>query len=99
MSIAKPIRTIDRPRLRELQQREDQRFVKTHPKCKALAERAAGCLLQGMPMNWMIKWAGAFPIFVQHASGSHFSCIDDNGYVDLCLGDTGAMSGHSPPPR
>lgn len=97
MSIAKPARTIDRARLRDLQEREDRRFVAAHSKCNALAERAAGCLLQGVPMNWMIKWAGAFPIFVQHASGAHFSCIDDHEYVDLCMGDTGAMSGHSPP--
>jgi glutamate-1-semialdehyde 2,1-aminomutase len=48
-------------------------------------------------MNWMIKWAGAFPIFVESASGAHFTCIDGHDYVDLCMGDTGAMSGHSPP--
>jgi len=47
-------------------------------------------------MNWMVKWAGAFPVFVQSAGGAHFTCVDGHEYVDLCMGDTGAMSGHSP---
>jgi len=48
-------------------------------------------------MNWMNKWAGAFPVFVDSASGAHFTDVDGRDYVDLCLGDTGAMTGHSPP--
>jgi glutamate-1-semialdehyde 2,1-aminomutase len=47
-------------------------------------------------MNWMRKWAGAFPVFVAHAQGAHFRDVDGREYVDLCLGDTGAMTGHSP---
>src|SRR5499425_222590 len=47
-------------------------------------------------MNWMKKWAGAFPVFVRHAKGAHFIDVDGRDYVDLCLGDTGAMTGHSP---
>jgi glutamate-1-semialdehyde 2,1-aminomutase len=48
-------------------------------------------------MNWMSKWPGAFPPFVETASGGHFTCVDGHDYVDLCLGDTGAMTGHAPP--
>jgi glutamate-1-semialdehyde 2,1-aminomutase len=48
-------------------------------------------------MHWMVKWAGAFPVFVDHASGTHFTDVDGNDYLDLCLGDTGAMTGHAPP--
>ena len=47
-------------------------------------------------MHWMVKWAGSFPIFVDHASGAHFTDVDGNQYLDLCLGDTGAMTGHAP---
>jgi glutamate-1-semialdehyde 2,1-aminomutase len=47
-------------------------------------------------MNWMNKWAGAFPVFVKSAKGAHFTDVDGRDYVDLCLGDTGAMTGHSP---
>jgi glutamate-1-semialdehyde 2,1-aminomutase len=47
-------------------------------------------------MNWMVKWAGAFPPFVREAQGAHFFDVDGHRYVDFCLGDTGAMTGHSP---
>jgi glutamate-1-semialdehyde 2,1-aminomutase len=87
---------IDRSRLSELHAREQQRFIQTHPRSQALAKRAQASLLQGVPMNWMVKWPGAFPVFVRSASGAHFTCVDSLDYVDLCMGDTGAMSGHSP---
>ena len=48
-------------------------------------------------MPWMTEWAGAFPVFVAEASGARFTDVDGNSCVDFCLGDTGAMTGHSPP--
>jgi glutamate-1-semialdehyde 2,1-aminomutase len=90
------VKTIDRTRLQVLMAREERRFVEEHPKSKLLFERAKSSLLGGVPMNWMVKWAGAFPVFVQRAEGAHFSDVDGRDYVDLCLGDTGAMTGHSP---
>jgi glutamate-1-semialdehyde 2,1-aminomutase len=47
-------------------------------------------------MNWMVKWAGAYPLFVTEAAGAHFWDVDGHRYLDLCLGDTGAMTGHAP---
>jgi glutamate-1-semialdehyde 2,1-aminomutase len=47
-------------------------------------------------MSWMVRWAGAHPIFVERAEGARFTDVDGNEYVDLCLGDTGAMTGHAP---
>src|SRR5215813_14090951 len=88
--------TIDRNRLKQLGAREEQRFVAEHPRSAELYARAKGSLLGGVPMNWMKKWAGAFPLFVAHAKGAHFTDVDGREYVDLCLGDTGAMTGHSP---
>ena len=88
--------TIDRKKLKELTYREENRFKVDHPKSAALYKRAEDSLLGGVPMNWMKKWAGAFPIFVQFAKGAHFTDVDGREYVDLCLGDTGAMTGHSP---
>ena len=88
--------SIDRTRLQSLMQREQKRFADEHPKSKALFERARKSLLGGVPMNWMAKWAGAFPPFVREAQGAHFYDEDGHRYVDLCLGDTGAMTGHSP---
>jgi glutamate-1-semialdehyde 2,1-aminomutase len=90
------MKTIDRSRLHSLMQREQKNFVDERPKSKALFERARKSLLAGVPMNWMVKWAGAFPPFVREAQGAHFFDIDGHRYVDFCLGDTGAMTGHSP---
>jgi len=47
-------------------------------------------------MHWMVRWAGPFPIFVDRGKGAHFTCVDGHEYLDLCLGDTGAMTGHAP---
>src|SRR6195256_70910 len=77
-------------------QREQKKFVDERPKSKALFERASKSLLAGVPMNWMVKRAGAFPPFVREAQGSHFLDVDGHRYADFCLGDTGAMTGHSP---
>ena len=88
--------SIDRQRLKSLMAREQTRFVDDRPRSKALFERARGSLLGGVPMNWMVKWAGAFPPFAQEARGAHLLDVDGHRYVDFCLGDTGAMTGHSP---
>jgi glutamate-1-semialdehyde 2,1-aminomutase len=88
--------TIDRHRLKQLSDREEQRFKVQHPKSAAMFRAAQDSLLGGVPMNWMKKWVGAFPVFVKDAKGAHFTCVDGRNYVDLCLGDTGAMTGHSP---
>jgi glutamate-1-semialdehyde 2,1-aminomutase len=92
------LRTIDRERLRALLLAEQDRFVAEHPRSRELFERGERSLLAGVPMPWMTEWAGAFPVFVAEASGSRFVDVDDREYVDFCLGDTGAMTGHSPAP-
>jgi len=88
--------SLDRTRLQSLMQREQKRFVDERPKSKALFDRGKKSLLSGVPMNWMVKWAGAFPPFVREAQGAHFYDVDGHRYIDFCLGDTGAMTGHSP---
>lgn len=88
--------SIDRKRLESLMKREQKRFVDERPKSKAVYERGKKSLLSGVPMNWMVKWAGAFPPVVREAQGAHFFDLDGHRYVDLCLGDTGAMTGHAP---
>ena len=90
------MKIIDRARLQSLMQREQKKFADERPKSKALFERASKSLLAGVPMNWMVKWAGAFPPFVREAQGAHFLDVDGHRYTDFCLGDTGAMTGHSP---
>ena len=90
---------IDRDRLHELLRAEEERFVAEHPRSRELFERGRRSLLAGVPMPWMTEWAGAFPVFVAEASGARFTDVDGIEYVDFCLGDTGAMTGHSPPRR
>ena len=90
------MRTIDRARLLSLMEREQKKFIAERPKSAALFYRARKSLLGGVPMNWMAKWAGAFPPFVREARGAEFFDVDGHRYVDFCLGDTGAMTGHSP---
>src|ERR1700740_1871049 len=90
------MKIIDRSRMASLMARDQKQFVDERPKSKALFERARKSLLAGVPMNWMVKWAGAFPPFVREAQGAHFFDVDGDRYTDFCLGDTGAMTGHSP---
>ncbi len=87
----------DPSRLPDLFAAEQARFAETHPQSRALFERARGSLLSGVPMHWMLKWAGGFPLFVHEAHGARFLDVDGHEYVDLCLGDTGSMTGHAPP--
>ncbi|MEX2203712.1 MAG: transaminase, partial [Actinomycetota bacterium] len=88
--------TVDRARLAELTGREIERFDQEHPRSRELFERGKRNLLAGVPMPWMTEWAGPYPIFVDEAQGARFRDVDGREYVDLCLGDTGAMTGHAP---
>jgi glutamate-1-semialdehyde 2,1-aminomutase len=86
---------IDRHRLAELHAAEEQRFVERNPASAALAAAAHEHLLSGVPMPWMTRWPGSFPLFVTEAHGARFVDADGHEYVDFCLGDTGAMTGHA----
>src|SRR5947207_12482066 len=88
---------VDRERLRAATEAEKARFEREHPRSRTLFERARGSLLGGVPMSWMVRWPGAFPIFVRDGKGPRFTDVDGREYLDFCLGDTGAMTGHAPP--
>jgi len=90
------MRTIDRSRLSTALEAELTRFTAGHPRSRQLFERAQAHLHDGVPMSWMTRWAGAFPLFVERAKGARFTDVDGRTYVDFCLGDTGAMTGHAP---
>jgi glutamate-1-semialdehyde 2,1-aminomutase len=47
-------------------------------------------------MNWMVRWPGDYPVYVDRAEGARFWDVDGNEFVDFCLGDTGGMAGHAP---
>ncbi len=90
------MRTIDRSRVAELMERERAVFRERHVRSGQLFEEAEGSLLFGVPMNWMTRWPGDHPVFVDRAEGARFWDVDGNEFVDFCLGDTGGMAGHSP---
>ena len=82
----------------ELIARERELFEATHPRSKELHEQAKSSLLAGVPMSWMTMWAGGYPIYLDRAEGATIVDVDGNEYADFCVGDTGAMAGHSPAP-
>jgi glutamate-1-semialdehyde 2,1-aminomutase len=77
--------------------RERERFRDRHPRSRELSASASRSLLSGVPMPWMSRWPGDHPVFLESASGARFVDVDGNHFVDFCLGDTGAMTGHSIP--
>jgi glutamate-1-semialdehyde 2,1-aminomutase len=87
---------IDRAHLKKLHAIEEERFLARTPKSRERFEAAKKVMPGGVPMSWMTKWPGKYPLFVASAKGAHFEDVDGNSYIDLCLGDTGSMTGHSP---
>jgi glutamate-1-semialdehyde 2,1-aminomutase len=87
---------INRQRLAELHANEQALFLERNPKSKAAYE-AADNLFGRVPMTWMNKKAGGFPLYFDRASGNRIWDIDGHEYIDFALGDTGAMAGHSNP--
>ena len=79
-------------------ERELERFEREHPRSGQLSRRASASLLAGVPMHWMVRWPGAYPVYAEEAWGARFRDVDGIEDVDFCLGDTGAMTGHSPEP-
>lgn len=92
------MRTLDRDRLARLYAAENAAHTAARPASQQLFQQAARHMPGGVPMSWMAKWPGDFPVFVEQASGAHFRCADGIDHIDFCLGDTGAMMGHSPAP-
>ena len=87
--------SIDRSRLARLIDRERSSYSAAHPGSRALFEQADH-LFGRVPMTWMAKWSGGFPLYLDTAAGNRITDVDGRTYVDFALGDTGAMAGHSP---
>jgi glutamate-1-semialdehyde 2,1-aminomutase len=87
---------VDADRLATRHGEEMARFESARPRSRELHERARAGMPGGVPMSWMVKWPGPWPVYLAEARGAHVTCVDRIDHVDLCLGDTGAMTGHSP---
>ena len=71
---------IDRARLAELMKIEEKRFLARTKKSAKLFKEAKKTMPGGVPMSWMTKWPGAYPLFVKSAKGAHFKDVDGNTY-------------------
>ena len=88
---------VEPARVSALLDREKKLFAERTPRSKVLASETAKHWLNGVPMHWMVDWGTPYPLFVAEAHGVTLTDVDGHTYVDFCLGDTGAMFGHSPP--
>ncbi|MBX3582018.1 MAG: aspartate aminotransferase family protein [Rhizobiaceae bacterium] len=89
---------IDTARIRKLRAAEAERFRAARPKSQVAFGRGIAGFFGGVPMHWMNDWPTPFPVIVERAEGATILDIDGNRLDDFCLGDTGSMFGHSPPP-
>ena len=92
------VTTAQRAQLAALIARERETYERENPRSRELHSEARGSLLGGVPMSWMAMWVGGFPLYQERAHGSTIVDVDGHEYADFCLGDTGAMAGHSPEP-
>lgn len=88
---------LDRAKLRQELVSERELHRMRTPQSRALFQ-VGDHLLGRVPMTWMNKWAGGYPLYLKQARGNRIIDADDNEYIDFALGDTGAMAGHSPEP-
>jgi glutamate-1-semialdehyde 2,1-aminomutase len=84
--------------LSSLIERERRAYASRRPQAQTLAARAAAHWPGSVPMHWMADWPTPFPLAVATARDVTLTDVDGHAYTDFCLGDTGAMFGHSPPP-
>jgi glutamate-1-semialdehyde 2,1-aminomutase len=82
--------------VRGMLDQEKALFVQRNAKSRQLSEISAKNWLRGVPMHWMVDWGTPFPLFISEAKGVTLTSADGDTYADFCLGDTGAMFGHSP---
>ena len=61
--------------IRDLLEGKLARFDAEHPRSRELAMEARMSLLGGVPMHWMVRWPGQFPVFAVDAQSS----IDRHG--------------------
>lgn len=85
--------------LAELIEQESAVYRARRPRSATRASRnAKEGFIGGVPLHWMRDWPQPFAMVIEAAQGNRLRDIDGNDLVDFCLGDTGAMFGHSPAP-
>jgi glutamate-1-semialdehyde 2,1-aminomutase len=85
----------NREKLKSLLIKERSLYKERNPKSFEYFNNANN-LFGKVPMTWMNKWSGGFPIYLDYAKGNTIVSVDGHSYIDFALGDTAAMAGHSP---
>lgn len=85
---------IDHVRFQSALRIERKRYAANRPRSAHLHSEARDVLMGGVPMTWMMKWPGGFPVAFERAVGSRLVDVDGNEYLDFCLGDSAAIAGH-----
>lgn len=85
-------------RIEALREREARRYARARPKSRKAAGDGLAGFAGGVPLHWMLDWPMPFLPVVAKAQGATITDIDGIALDDFCLGDTGSMFGHSPPP-
>ncbi len=89
---------IEPARVATLRVREDERFLREHPRCRALLERGRASMPHGVPMSWMVSYNEHPPVFVVDGHGAHFTCADGHVFLDTNIGDKSTFCGLDPEP-
>ncbi len=87
---------IERERVQAVLAHERAEYAQRNPKSQVMSTRAAPQLMFGVPLHWMNDWSTPFALHVAQAQGAQLTDVDGHTLADFCLGDTGAMFGHSP---
>ena len=83
-------------KVRALLERERERYAVASPRSRMSASKAGEHMMFGVPLHWMSDWSTPFALQVARARGAELVDADGHTLVDFCLGDSGAMFGHSP---
>lgn len=89
---------MNRERIKQLKDREDERFHKEHPRSIELRKRALAVMPNGVPMAWHRGSYHHEPPWVSHASGARFTDVDGHTYSDFNIADMSMFCGYAPEP-
>jgi glutamate-1-semialdehyde 2,1-aminomutase len=94
MAVETPI-TLDRRRIQELIQREEQRLNERTPKSAALFRRADRVLSAGVASSYQLR--DPWPIYLEHGKGPKVWDVDGNEMWDFHNGFGSMVQGHAHP--
>ncbi|WP_052435005.1 aminotransferase class III-fold pyridoxal phosphate-dependent enzyme [Streptacidiphilus melanogenes] len=97
MAAAPGLTEAHRRALERIRQREDAAFRARVPASAALTERGRAWMPGGVPTPWMAGFYRTPTLWVAHGSGSSFTDVDGNSYLDFNVGDMSTVLGYAHP--